>query len=212
MKKGKYAKRTPFVKTLAVAMVLVTLIGCAIGGTLAWLTDETQQVVNTFTVGKVGVNLTETNRTYKMIPGWYMDKDPKASVTEDSEDCYLFVKVTKSTESDDPAKANFDDYMTYTPAAGWTELTSAAGANYNVYYKVFNDSDAGAEGKPVKGTAYSVLEGDKVWVNEDVTEAMMESLTTATYPTLTFKAYAVQYWSTNDVAFTAAEAWELANG
>ena len=45
MKKGKYAKRTPFVKTLAVAMVLVTLIGCAIGGTLAWLTDETQQVV-----------------------------------------------------------------------------------------------------------------------------------------------------------------------
>ena len=208
MKKGKYAKKkTSFVKTLAVAMVLVTLIGCAIGGTLAWLTDETQQVVNTFTVGKVGVNLTETNRTYKMIPGWYMDKDPKASVTEDSEDCYLFVKVTKSTASDDPAKANFDDYMTYTPAAGWTELTSAAGANYKVYYKVFNDREAPYDGKPVKGTAYSVLEDDKVWVKKDVTEAMMESLTTATYPTLTFQAYAVQYWSSNDVAFTAAEAW-----
>lgn len=213
MKKGKYAKRTPFVKTLAVAMVLVTLIGCAIGGTLAWLTAETQQVVNTFTVGKVGVNLTETNRTYKMIPGWYMVKDPKASVTVDSEDCYLFVKVTESTN------AKFSDYMTYEIAQGWQKVPKVdsdgnpefvdgkAVYEDGVYYMVFNDSDAGAEGKPVKGKAYSVLEGDKVWVNEDVTEAMMESLTTETYPTLTFQAYAVQLYKNNTETFTAAEAW-----
>lgn len=218
MKKGKYAKRTPFVKTLAVAMVLVTLIGCAIGGTLAWLTAETQQVVNTFTVGKVGVNLTETNRTYKMIPGWYMDKDPKASVTEDSEDCYLFVKVTESTN------AKFSDYMTYKIAQGWKKVPKVNSDGNpvivdgkpvyedGVYYMVFKDSDAGAEGKPVKGTAYSVLEGDKVWVKEEVTEAMMESLTTATYPTLTFQAYAAQLYKTNGVEFTADEAWDIVSG
>lgn len=207
MKKGKYAKKNSFVKTLAVAMVLVTLIGCAIGGTLAWLTAETQQVVNTFTVGNIKIDLKESDseqdtdnnadtNSYKMIPGWYMDKDPKASVTEGSEDAYLFVKVTESTN------AKFSDYMTYEIDDAWTALENVPG----VYYMVFNDRSTD-ENKPVKGTAYSILEGDKVWVKEDVTEAMMESLTTATYPTLTFQAYAVQYWSSNDAPFNPAEAW-----
>ncbi len=37
---------------LVVAMLAVTLlIGCAIGGTVAWLTAKTDPVVNTFTYG-----------------------------------------------------------------------------------------------------------------------------------------------------------------
>lgn len=216
MKKGKYAKRTPFVKTLAVAMVLVTLIGCAIGGTLAWLTAETQQVVNTFTVGNIKIDLEESDskqdtdnnedtNSYKMIPGWTITKDPVATVLANSEDCYLFVKVIESTN------AKFSDYMTYKIAEGWNKVPKVDAEGNAVM----------ADGKPVyedgvyyrevttytADQSFNVIEDNTVNVKDTVTEEMMEALTEATYPTLTFQAYAVQYWSSNDVAFTAAEAW-----
>ena len=45
---------------LVVAMLAVTLlIGCAIGGTVAWLTDKTTAVTNTFTYGDINIELTE---------------------------------------------------------------------------------------------------------------------------------------------------------
>lgn len=218
MKKGKYAKRTPFVKTLAVAMVLVTLIGCAIGGTLAWLTDETQEVVNTFTVGNIKIKLDETNvddkvtgvirdteNSYKMIPGWTITKDPVATVLAGSEDCYLFVKVTESTN------AKFSDYMTYEIAKGWKKVPKVdADGNEvmaddktvyedGVYYREVTTS--------TKNQPFDVIEGNTVNVLSTVTEEMMEALTEATYPTLTFQAYAVQLYKNNTEKFGAAAAW-----
>ena len=67
-------------KTVALLMSLVLIFGVAVGGTIAWLMDTTKEVVNTFTVGKVDIDLTETGSTlntekdvyeksYKMIPG-----------------------------------------------------------------------------------------------------------------------------------------------
>lgn len=200
MKKGNRRKNST-TRFIAVALSTVLLIGCAVGATLAWFTDKTPEVTNVFTVGQVGVELTETERTYKMIPGWVIDKDPKARVTETSEDCYLFVKVTESS--------NFDDYMTYTPGTDWTLLTSGMnndGTKYDVYYMIFNDRES-PEGNPEKGKWYPVLDGDQVYVKESVTETMMESLTKATYPTLTFQAYAVQLYKDNDNKFPATEAW-----
>lgn len=218
MKKGKYAKRTPFVKTLAVAMVLVTLIGCAIGGTLAWLTDETQEVVNTFTVGNIKIKLDETNvddkvtgvirdteNSYKMIPGWTITKDPVATVLAGSEDCYLFVKVTESTN------AKFSDYMTYEIAKGWKKVPKVdADGNEvmadgktvyedGVYYREVTTS--------TKNQPFDVIEGNTVNVLSTVTEEMMEALTADTYPKLNVTAYAVQLYKNNTEKFGAAAAW-----
>ena len=39
-------------KTVAILLALVLAIGCAVGGTLAWLISQTNPVVNTFTYGE----------------------------------------------------------------------------------------------------------------------------------------------------------------
>lgn len=196
MKKGKYenkavpACKSASVRSLALLLALVLLLGGVIGGTIAWLADKSDDVVNTFTTSDITIELKETTTEYKMIPGWTIDKDPKATVVAGSEDCYLFVKIEESE--------NFKDFMSYEIADGWTKLADG------VYYMIF-DSKSTDENKPVMGTAYSILKGDKVTVNSDVTKEAMNKLTDE--PTLTFTAYAVQLYSSNNTKFEPAAAW-----
>lgn len=186
-------------KTLALLLACCLTIGVAAGGTLAWLTDSTGEVKNTFTTSDIGVTLTETTgNSYKMIPGYEIEKDPKATVTAGSEECWLFVKVEKST--------NFDTYMTYTMADGWTKLDNVDNVD-NVYYRKV----AAAEGTTViaTDTSFNVLKDDKVTVKDTVTKADM---TTAkeNNPTLTFTAYVCQLNKNATEEFSAAEAWNNA--
>lgn len=169
-------------KVLSIVAVVLVLC-CAIGGTLAWLTDKTASVTNTFTVGDINIELTETTTNYKMVPGNTISKDPKVTVKANSEACWLFVKVEKS--------ANFDSFMTYDMADGWTELPSVTG----VYYREVAATTA--------ATDFSVLKGDSVSVKDTVTKADLNALTQNTFPTLTFTAYAVQ----KDNVADAATAW-----
>ena len=169
-------------KVLSIVAVVLVLC-CAIGGTLAWLTDKTASVKNTFTVGDINIELTETTTNYKMVPGNTISKDPKVTVKANSEACWLFVKVEKS--------ANFDNFMTYDMADGWTELPSVTG----VYYREVAATTA--------ATDFSVLKGDSVSVKDTVTKADLNALTQNTFPTLTFTAYAVQ----KDNVADAATAW-----
>ena len=188
-------------KSLALVLALAMIVVCVVGGTLAWLIATTPEVKNTFTYGDINIKLEETGATvaadgsatkeFKMIPGYTITKDPKVTVLAGSEKCYLFVKVAESD--------NFDDFMTYDMAAGWTALTGVNG----VYYRVVDTADM--------GTAYSVLANDKVTVRGDVTKGMLNGLTEATQPTLTFTAYACQYNSSNGTSFTAADAWAKVN-
>ena len=177
-------------KSLALVLALAMIVVCVVGGTLAWLIATTGSVTNTFTYGDIDITLAETTGTsYKMIPGYTIDKNPKVTVLADSEKCYLFVKVVKST--------NFDNFMTCTIADGWTALTGVNG----VYYRVVDTADM--------GTAYSVLANDKVTVKDTVTKTMLNDLNAegATQPTLTFTAYACQYNNSNGTNFSAIEAW-----
>ena len=175
-------------KSLALVLALAMIVVCVVGGTLAWLIATTPEVKNTFTAGDINITLAESeDLDLKMIPGYTIDKDPKVTVKAGSEKCYLFVKVDKST--------NFDSFMACTIADGWTALTGVNG----VYYRVVDTADM--------GTAYSVLANDKVTVRGDVTKAMLNGLTEATQPTLTFTAYACQYNSSNNTPFTAEAAW-----
>lgn len=175
-------------KTLVLLLAVASVIVCVIGGTLAWLTATSDQVKNTFTTSDIDITLEETTGVdYKMVPGYTIAKDPKATVLAGSEECYLFVKLEKST--------NFDDYLTYQMADGWTALTNVEG----VYYRVVNTANM--------GTAYSVLLNDQVTVKNSVTKEMMETAE-ADQPTLTVTAYASQLHKNNSQDFTAAEAWE----
>lgn len=179
-------------KTIAVVLALVLVICCAVGGVLAWLTDTTDSITNTFTVGNVKIDLAESkNLDLKMVPGQNIEKDPKVTVEAGSEACWLFVKVEKSTV--------LDSYIDYTVDNGWTPLDGVNG----VYYKEVDATTA------ANGAVYSVLTGNQVTVKDAVTQQMMDNLnvTGATQPTLTFTAYACQ-----SAGFeTAAAAWAAAN-
>lgn len=171
-------------KTIALIVCLTLIIGCAIGGTIAWLTDQTAAVTNTFTAGDVDIDLTEnTGNSYKMVPGNTITKDPKVTVNAGSEACWLFVKVEKSD--------NFDTFMTYTMADGWTALDGVTG----VYYREVAATSV--------NTDFPVIKDNRVSVRSEVTKAQLDALNEGTQPTLTFTAYACQ----KDNVDSAADAW-----
>lgn len=85
-------------KTVALLLALVLVFGAAAGGTLAWLTDKTTPVVNTFTYGDINITLTETTNGYKVVPGAIDPKDPTIKVTAGSEKCYVYAKVENTVK------------------------------------------------------------------------------------------------------------------
>ena len=178
---------------LVVAMLAVTLlIGCAIGGTVAWLTAKTDPVVNTFTYGNINITLAETTgNNYKIIPGVDIAKDPKVTVNKDSEACWLFVKV----EEEGTFVAN---KVTYSIADGWTK-GDGTDIPANVYYREVSATTG--------DTSFNVLKGNEkypngvVTVSENLTKAEVNNI--STQPKLTFTAYAVQ----KDGIADAATAW-----
>lgn len=179
-------------KALVALLALVLVIGCSLGGTLAWLTDKTDAVTNTFTVGDINITLDETTgNDYKILPGVNILKDPKVTVLKDSEACWLFVKVEKSanwpnfTEEDGALKVN------YGIADGWTELKSG------VYYRQVYASD--------EDQSFTILKDNQVTVSENLTKTEVNSITTK--PQLTFTAYAVQ----KEGVDTPKAAWAIAN-
>lgn len=155
-------------------LAIVLVVALSVAGTYAYLTAKTAQVVNTFTVGNVNIDLTETTTDYKMIPGMTINKDPMVTVKKNSEDCWLFVKVEKS--------ANFDSFLKYDMDNGWTALPNVDG----VFYRQVDASAADQD--------FAVLANDTVTVKPDVTKDMMDAIDngTAAKPTLTFTAYACQ--------------------
>lgn len=84
-------------KKLAGILTIGLLLMIGIAGTFAYLTDKTSPKVNTFTVGKVGISLTEPKweaaTNHKITPGAVLDKDPTITVAADSETAYVFAEL-----------------------------------------------------------------------------------------------------------------------
>ncbi len=200
MRKYETRKRRSISSRTFIMLLAVTLlIGCAIGGTVAWLTAKTEAVVNTFTYGNINITLDETTgNSYKIIPGVDITKDPKVTVNPNSEACYLFVKITEEnwptfTETDGTTKK-----VSYGIPNDWKPLAGETG----VYYREVDAATANA------GVSYYILKGDETYphgvvtVSENLTKNEVNGITTQ--PKLTFTAYAVQ----KDGISTAADAWE----
>lgn len=178
-------------KTVAILLALVLAIGCAVGGTLAWLISKTNPVVNTFTYGDINIDLKEdTEGPYTITPGKAITKDPKVTVKANSEACWLFVKVEENNWPDLKENDGTTRKVNYAIVNGWTALTGQTG----VYYREVSAQKSVQE--------FPVLKENKVTVSEDLTKTEVDQLKEKS-PTLTFTAYAVQ----KDGIDTAADAW-----
>lgn len=176
-------RRSVSSKAFAAVLALALVLGCALGGTVAWLVAKSDPVVNTFTYGDININLEETTgSSYKIIPGVDIAKDPKVTVEADSEACWLFVKV-------DEVGTFVADKVTYSVADGWTALTGQPGVYYREVGAVTADTD------------FYVLKDNVVKVSDTLTKEDIKDIPTG--PTLTFTAYAVQ----KDGIADAATAW-----
>lgn len=114
-------------KVLLLTICLTALIVTSMFGTIAYLTDA-EGVTNTFTVGKVKINLdeavvkedgtqdgdkrTEEGNTYHLLPGHTYVKDPTVTIDKDSEDTYVRMVMTVHNANAVQAIIDADDTET----------------------------------------------------------------------------------------------------
>lgn len=145
-------------KALGLVMAAVLLVTATIFGTMAYLTD-TDEVVNTFTVGSVAIGLDEAPvgtdgkaiagdrvkaNSYKLLPGHEYDKDPTVTVMQGSESSYvrMLVTISNASELKEVFGANFlpENYVEGWDSATWiasgiTENTTDNTITYEFRYK-----------------------------------------------------------------------------
>ena len=207
--KKKTVLRRLGTRTAAALVALVLTMGCAVGGTVAWLVANTDPVVNTFTYGDINLTLDETQtdekgnpkdenndgipdrapegNEYTILHGDSYLKDPLVNVQADSEACWLFVKLE---EKGGTTAYPFGSYLTYAVADGWTQLLAADGTPVTgVWYRAVD--------KSADAAAYPVLKDNRISVPGEVTKEMLNALDAdgqnPAYPSLSITAYAVQY-------------------
>lgn len=153
-------------KKLGMTIGSLALVGAiAVGGTLAYLTDTSLQVKNTFTLtndldiildeAPVNSNGQETNGTRvqenkynNLYANQLLDKDPTVTLTNTSIDQYVFVVVKENSN------VAVEKYNTVQNEGDWTEYNDANHTDVKIFYqlvdidgenvdKVLNDSQEG---------------------------------------------------------------------
>lgn len=176
-------------KKLVIAVVALSLaLVCVVGGTLAWLIAESAEVVNTFTVGKIEIDLNETDvdndsdtkkNSYEVMPGGTVVKDPYVTVKANSENCYVYVMVTNNLVIDGNAVAS------YVPNTDWELVGTKTvdGVTTNLYRYV-NKVETNAADQDLP-TVFDEV----VYADEAIT---LENIQNLQNKTIVVKAYAHQ--------------------
>lgn len=179
-------------KALVYVCCAMLLVSVSVAATIAYFTD-TEAVTNTFTVGKVGISLDEAEvvatsgeavsgadrvqeNDYHLVPGKTYVKDPTVHVDDDSENCWLFVKIVNEIAAIeiDEADTTHDTIAEQMKTKGWTPIEEdsniyaykeivSAGADIVVFEEftidgasVTNDILKDYAEKTVKITAYAI--------------------------------------------------------
>lgn len=193
-------------KVLLTLMCAVALVVTSVFGTLAYLQD-TDEVVNTFTVGKVAILLdekdvdgSETNVTtegrdkanaYLLMPGHEYEKDPTVHVDADSESCYVFVKVENGIADIEAAsvEGGYQNIAAQIDANGWTALEGED----NVFYQAWEKDESSVDLQ-----VFAEFQIDGAVTNEQIAQYSSSNITVT--------AYAVQ----QDTFANAKAAWDAA--
>lgn len=187
-------------KKLTTVLAIVLVVALSVAGTYAYLTDKTDTIENTFTVGNVNITLAETWNTdtdgngepdawqAQLIPGKEYKKDPVVTVKGGSEKCYLFVKFEENGNA-----ADYLDYTSLLAAPDWTQGDDTDIPS-NVWYRVVD--------KSADKTTFNLLANDIVTIKNNVTN---ENMAEAAKAQLVYTAYACQYEGFEN---NAAGAWD----
>ena len=203
-------------QALLFSLCAVLLVAVSVFGTVAYLTAQ-KQVVNTFTVGAVEIQLDEqkvdaygkadgtervTANEYKLLPGHTYTKDPTVTVLQGSESAYIKMTVTftKSAELDAvfaPEGADMTTIFGGYDGATWiykgnTEDASANTRTYEFWYKE-------AVAAPDQDVALDAL-FENITVPGMVTNSQLDSIKEMT---IKINAYAIQ----SDGFANAEAAW-----
>lgn len=198
---------------------VLVLLGCAallvvgsVAGTMAYLTS-TKEVKNTFTIGKVAIEMDEAkvntdgepldaggtvvavaaaerrnHNTYKLMPGKTYTKDPTIKVNASSEDCYLFVEVVNGIENYE-TKDNNKKIQTQMTTLGWKKVSNED----NVYYYYGPTATNG-----VVAAAATVKVFDNFTIDENADSVQYWSDITEENAFINVTAYAIQVEGFND--------------
>ena len=185
------------------AVFFSLMLAVSITGISAWLVDASGTLSNQFDGKELEIDISETDmqwdeeedkytNTYEITFGkedWDdINKDPSVNVSEDQVECWVFVTLEKSD--------NFDDFLVYEIADGWTPL----GEDYpGIYYRSCASSP--------ESQSFNVLKENTVSVKEGVTKDQVNALTKDTYPKLDITGFAIQLSGFD----TATAAWEAIN-
>lgn len=159
------------VVSMCAALGLVAVVG--VGGTLAYLSDNTGKLTNKFTFTDQGINITLDEakidaknqavasgdrisaggeQEYKdVLPNMLMDKDPTVTVEENSEECNVFVSVTNANSDDTLKITDLDTSSWEKIAPADYHYTAAANTEYYVY------KGSKANGTVESGDSFSVV-------------------------------------------------------
>ena len=202
-------------KSIALLMAVVMLFGVAVGGTIAWLTAEATEVVNTFVSGNIAIELDEADvnietttdnvTTYTYTE--YVKENAKVDgiANADRVKANKYDVVPGSTYSKDPrvtVKANsekcylfvkFEEignpstYYTYAP--NWTGWTPLGETTYpGIYYREVDTNAADQSWYLLTGNDTYVA--GYISVKDNVT---LTNMSAAAAAELKWTAYAIQF-------------------
>ena len=130
-------------KIVTAGLALVMVAGISVAGTLAYLTAQTTEKINTFTVGDISIELTEPDWTAgtgseKILPGDEVPKDPTVTVKANSEACYVYVAIDNGLKLDDGTLAGTLDI----DSANWNVVKTSGDTTVYRYKEVVDTGAA----------------------------------------------------------------------
>lgn len=197
-------KKTKFTNKSLSILVAIAFLTCAIfGSTLAWLMDETDTLVNTFSYGDINLTLEETltdekgnpvdkkgdpieageevvktqdGNIYEMMPGEQYMKDPTVTVQDGSESCWLFIKLTEeggATISNADGSVDIYDFDDFLEYKVNKEWAPLEVGEHESIYFRIVKGDDDGQ---VKNAVYQILKDNAVKVKASVTKEMLNAL------------------------------------
>lgn len=198
-------------KIVALLLCAVLLIGATIAGTVAYLMDVNNNVINTITIGEVDIYVDEaevdeygftedkTVRTdgndYKLVPGRTYTKDPTIHVSNNSEPSYIFVQLQNGLLPDEYRNdiIDGDEIEDQILGNGWIPVPDKNG----VYYQLWEGSEEKEGYTDLVIFEYFTIDA----------EATAEDLAAFDGRIITVTAHAIQEYGFAD----ASEAWAAVN-